>query len=578
MKKFAFKKLALMIMFLLSFSFILTGCGLFELNLQKHYDTVVVKIEYPDGDNITINKKDLIVAFNNYGVSLVRNYNYSTEEALDRTITALINQRVLLKDSENKIVITNKDKNELWENTLKSLEANIDSYATAVRIDWNIEKPTSNEEETGDVVLYTEYQPKATLVFENGEYVIKVTNFDEQDENVELKYADMNDVENTEVIVSNLYATLLTKTEFSSSNSTLTDLEKLARQEARVYEEAIKRYTVALKQNEKGLKLSTDNVSVFKREVERVYSNRLESLKVTKAQELIAYQSANSKITTSHMISKYREMLAESYQKYSLNPSAFNSDVLSNFANINYTQNQNYFFVSHILLKFSDAQQKEYDSLKTRLESGEISPAFYQNRLEQLTHQIVAVERDAEGKIISSSNKTSETVLNEVQNALAGAITDQQKADAFKNLVYKYNQDPGALNAEYLYVIGTENSQMVETFTEASRQLHTDGVFGGISGLVPSSYGVHIVFYAGPITNNSPILVNSINNISVTVADLLTLSETRLNPLHNKTIFDKVYEALTEENSASNESMHLNTLKKDLVITKYKSAYQDLLR
>ena len=63
-------------MMILSLSFVLTGCSLFEKNLAKYYNTVVVAVEYQDGDKIEITKKELITAFNNYGANLVSNRLY----------------------------------------------------------------------------------------------------------------------------------------------------------------------------------------------------------------------------------------------------------------------------------------------------------------------------------------------------------------------------------------------------------------------------------------------------------------------------------------------------------------------
>lgn len=578
MRKFSIKKIAFVMMFLMSFSFILTGCSLLTKNLAKYYDTVVVSIEYPNGDLIEINKKELITAFNNYGASLVSNSGYTVEDAMNSTITALINQKVLLKESELTVGLTNKQKNSLWDDTFEAIESNIDTFISEVREDWDIVSPTENESEEEDFVIYEPYEKTAELVYENGKYVIRVIRENEPEET--LKYADMADEENKDLIVGNLYNAILSKTNFTAvDENSLTDIERLQRQEARVYEEAINRYIKLLKTNEEGLNLSTDNVSVFKREIKRIYENKLDSAKIEVVQKRIAVDETYSSITPDDVLNKYKELMIESIQKYKLNSSQFDTDVLSSFSSINYSTNENYFFVSHILLKYSDEQQAEYDALESKLSSGEISAISYKQSLQDLANEIVAIERDEDGKVINDSHKYSYQVLTEIQNALGLAQTEEQKAEVFRNLLYKYNQDDGANNAEYLYVVGTENSQMVESFTLASRELYDNGngEFGSISNLVPSEYGVHIVFYAGPITEVFPIFVNSIDNVNLTMDDLGILNETLLNPLNNKTLFDKVFSSITESTSSTNEVMYLNYLKKDLNITKYKSRYNDLL-
>lgn len=576
MKNSALKKIALMIIFLLSTTFVLTGCTLFQKDMEKYYNTIVATIQYEDGHKIEINKRELITAFNNYGASLVQNSGYTLEKAIDATMNALVNQKVLLEASKGKITFDNADKNKLWKDSLQAILNNVEAYAEQVRTEWEIEKPKTEAGEEDKKVVYTPFEPVVTLEFENGQYVIKVVQENNNEE--ELLVADMADVENKTLITNNLYNAVMQKTQFDKTGD-LTDLEKLQRQEARVAAEAIKRYTKNLLTAEKGLKLSTDNQSVFKREIEKIYTNALTNAKVTKMQKLIARDTTYSTFTVQDVLNKYKQMLLESVQKYSVNPSALENDMLNNFEAVNYYNGEDYFFVSHILLKFSDQQKAEYESLKSDLAKNLISASYYNQRVEQLINQIVAVERDAEGNVIENSAKTSGQVLTEVQNALASATTKEQKAQAFRNLLYKYNQDDGALNSEYLYVIGTKNSQMVETFTNAARELYNNGngVFGSISNLVPSEYGVHIVFYAGPVNQVFPITVNSVDNVVLTTEDIQILNTTLLNPLNNKTLFDKVYASLTEQSASANELMYLNNLKKDLTITKYVSRYKDLL-
>ena len=594
--KTAFKKFALMMMLVLSLSFVLTGCSLFERNLAKYYNTIVVSIEYENGEKIEINKKELITAFNNYGASLVSNNGYTVKDALNQTITALINQKVLIKTSESLAEYSNLDKNTLWEDTVKALQTNVETFITEVKKDWEIDTPTQQEAEKDAVVVYTPFEPTVEVVLENGNYVIKVKE-DKQDENVDLKYSDMADLENKDVIVTNLYNAIMANAKFTSTSTSLTDAEKIQKQNARIYAEAVNRYTKTLISNEEGLKLSTDAESVFKREVKRIYENKLDTLKISKMQEVISKTTTYSKVTAQEVLDKYEDMIRETILKYALNEGQFDKDVLSSFSSINYSENEDYFFVSHILLKFSDEQQAEYDSLNSQFKTRKISAIRYQERVNELTNQIIAVERDAEGKKIASSSKNAQTVLNELTLALttaeANALAEtkflseeeqqiavrEAKALAFRNVMYRYNQDDGALNSEYLYVIGTENSQIVESFTQAARTLHNDGNgdFGSISGLVPSQYGVHIVFYAGPITQSFPIKVNSVDNISLTNSDLKVLADTLLNPLNNKTLFDKVFASITASTSSQNETMYLNELKKDLKITKYVSRYEDLL-
>jgi len=558
------KKIALILSMLLCFCFVLSGCTLFERNLAKYYNTTVVSIEYEDGDRIDINKKELIIAFNNYGAQLVQN-GVSYSDALDKTITALVNQKVLIKDSKGKITFTNLERNELWKDTYDSIFSNMEDFVDEIKKEWDITVAEESDETEEETTAYKPYEPKAKVVFENGHYVIRVVENAKDDENQTL----ICDSEDIDEIVDSIYAAVMEKTAVEDG---MDEHEKL---KVRINDEAIKRYIKLLLANEEGQKLSTDKVEVFKREIKRIYQNSLDSKTISKMQDYISYTSTLSKITVEDVLNKYKSMILSDMTKYGIDDSKLSDNMTSSFSSVNYVPNDDYFFVTHVLLQFSDEQKTEYSNLKSQKDKGEISQNYYEQQLDALVKQIVAVEKDADGKIVEDSHKTSEQVLSEIQSVLASATTDAQKDQAFKEMIYKYNQDPGALNSEYLYVIGKDASKMVESFTEASRKLDEDGVYGAISGFVPSEYGVHIIYYAGKVKNAFNFA--NADDVKFAEEDIKTLSETLLNPMHNKTLFDKIYESISISESSVNQASYINVLKQDLKITKYKNAYKDLL-
>ena len=178
------------------------------------------------------------------------------------------------------------------------------------------------------------------------------------------------------------------------------------------------------------------------------------------------------------------------------------------------------------------------------------------------------------GEVVSERSISANKVLSNLQADLAKCTTDEQKTQVFKDYIYTYNEDGGIMNAEYAYVIGTEESRMVESFTNASRDLHEQGVYGEISGLVVSEYGVHIIFYMGGIEN--PIEINSIVDFKMKESDIEKLASKKLNEFNNKTLFDKVFEQLSSDNYSIFENMNLNVLKKDIKITEYPDVYKNL--
>ena len=135
--------------------------------------------------------------------------------------------------------------------------------------------------------------------------------------------------------------------------------------------------------------------------------------------------------------------------------------------------------------------------------------------------------------------------------------------------MYKYNEDGGIMNADYPYIIGLNDSKMVESFTDASRELNEAGVYGGVSGLVESQYGLHIIYYMGKCENafqfdsNGQVSIQAYKydeEDNVIGSDIIKLYETKLNNLNNKTLFDLVYEELYSDNLSQYENVNIETL------------------
>ena len=269
-------------------------------------------------------------------------------------------------------------------------------------------------------------------------------------------------------------------------------------------------------------------------------------------------------------------MISASKFTYDNDLSAYGEAVLGDLSKVNYFVDNNYFYVAHILIKFDDAQQAAYDELETLSNAGQgyvISQEYYNQQKDAIYAGIKANVRNTEtGEIVSERSVNANDVLKEVQVALANASTKEQKDLAFKELMYKYNEDGGIMNATYPYVVGTENSKMVESFTDASRELNAAGVYGGVSGLVESEYGVHIIYYMGTCSNiftfgqDGSLELKADYTIDngygeQKTSDVLKLDETYLNNLNNKTVFDLVYESLATDNYSQFENMNLKTLK-----------------
>lgn len=553
------KILTLAFICLITFSFVLTGCNLFPTNQAKYLNAPIVTFETADGENIKIDKKDLITAFNSYGAQLVNSYGYTMQQAIDSTIDVLINREVMLVAAKKAVTFGNGDLNNIWQETYDTILSNLASYETQVIEQWKLNIPSTLEEEESSTTEYTPYDKQAEIVLIDGEYVIKLLDTNTSvDQDVELYYEEGEEI-------SSIITTLDKKINNSSNKDVLV--------------EAKRQYIEDLKESEEGQNLSTKDSEVFEREVERIYESTMENKYIEIYDDQIRGDNDISNITLSQVLKKLTADMLSSYTKYTVSSSQYDTDILEDVSNIDYFINSDYFYVNHILLKYDESSTEQIENLEKALENGTITEKQYEDALEVEAEKIKA-------KNIQTGESTSLSpmdIYNQLQSKMTG-VSDDKKTEIFKDYIYTYNEDTGNMNAEYCYVIGKDNSQMVESFTETSRELwdNGNGEYGSI-GYCVSEYGVHIIFYAGVITN--PFTITDPNTFNLDTTDQSKLTEivtiiqnTLLNQFNNKTLFDKVYEELAEDNYSIFESMNLDVLKKDIKnLTIHKSNYQDLL-
>ena len=555
MKKF----LSLAFICLISFSFILTGCNLFPTNQANYLSAPIVTFQTAEGENIKIDKEDLITAFNSYGAELVNSYGYSIQDAIDATIEVLINREVMLLEAERTITLGNGDLNEIWDDAYDTIISNLSTYEELVIEQWKLNVPSTLDEEEESETAYTPYKPQAEIDLQDGKYVIKLLNTNTStDQNVDLYY---NEGEEITSLVNTVNERL--------NNSTNKD----------VLTEAKRQYVEALKESEEGRNLSTNSDEVFAREVERIYEAVKDNKYIELYSEKLQGDNDIANITLSQVLRKLTADMLSSYTKYTLNATQFDTDMLDSRENVDYVVNNNYFYVNHILLKYDESSTTYLDELETLYKNGTISEKAYNDALEVEAEKIKATN-------IQTGKETNLSPMD-IYNELVGLMTgksDEAKTQIFKDYIYTYNEDTGNMNADYCYVIGKDSSRMVDTFTETSRKLWDNGKgeYGAIDYCV-SEYGVHIIFYAGPVTNAFTISDPDNFNLNTDNMDELTeivntLKNTYLNAFNNKTLFDKVYEELATDSYTIFETMNLDVLKKEIKnLTIHISNYQDLL-
>lgn len=542
---------------------LMTGCGLWKLNQDRYLSRTVATVD----DDIVITKEDLLTAYNQYASTLINSYGYTNEKAVEYCIDLLINKKLMLKKAKEIYpTLSAKETSKCWKDTYDTMNEILADYESAVKVDWDIKDDDKKTETAGTAdssstsTAYEAYEKKATLV-QNADGVWEIQTVPEEDE-----LADVEIIE-------------------GGADKFLTTYRVVARED--VSKEALKRYIKALKKNEEGRTFEGENAysddAVLNRAINRVYTQIEESYYLSKLKKHLVKDTS---VSVEQILNAYKEKLISAYTKYGVGSGDFGTDILNSAENMYYVPEDaqgKFFYVSHFLVKFNTEEQAKVDDLKEQMNQGYITQSEYDMAVEAIVANMKATVYDEDGKATDEKVLVKD-VLSSLNAEMAGK-SQQEKTEIFRQYLYKYNEDTALNNKEYSYVVGDENSNMVESFTKAARELHRPnaenqevlGKVGDISGIVPSDYGVHILMYCGEVENLFDINSTNANEFELKNADIKVLYDTLLNVCNNKTIFDKLYDEVFSDNYSVFESAYLQSLKQGSIIKIYKKAYKDLL-
>lgn len=544
------------------------GCNLIETDNDKYYNAVVSQIKNKDGEKVAeVTNRELISAYQSYGQSFVQYYGYTNEEAVDATLRLLEDRKITVLTAEKMFTLSSLEKTYLWEATASSLEENLQSYYDEI--------VEAEEEEENDTVAFTGYEKNATLSIVDGKYVVsKVDKHDGLLENYtpQVGEKDISKAEDKELLYSNF-------------------LDKIYNDD---YQKAFNNYLNNLKLSEQGMKLSTDTDSIFMREIDRLYKINYENLMVEKYSEYNRGSATNTDVTAQNILDLYASKVRADYTKYVFEEDAsYDEDIQGDVNEVYYiktdSQATKYFTVANILFQFTDEQTTLYNSYKDKYENQNGSGytlSQYQADINALYSQIVPVVRQknaetGEYEEIEPGNVTVDDIINgEIAIALQSAQATENVnviGDTINEYIYKYNQDPGMLNAEANYVIGVDKdgkavSGFVESFNEAGLELFANGNGKiGDMAIAKSNYGIHVLVYTGKCEN----LFDGIDgtfSLSATEESgaIEKLYSTRINPLVDKTYFDVLYDEIYQDKFSYYETENLKFLRQDYDVTVYK--------
>ncbi len=205
----------------------------------------------------------------------------------------------------------------------------------------------------------------------------------------------------------------------------------------------------------------------------------------------------------------YTTLLNEQSSKYSSDVSAFDT-AMKNNETVVYYPNDNYFYVKHILLPFSDEQKNSLTEYKARLNvTKEQINAFRDN----LAKAIVCYKH-VDGEDDKSTPYTVDQVMEVVKNKMLPLAVSPYEADrAFDDLIYLYNTDPGAFDNNRGYSVKYkldegESETYMEEFAKAAREMRDTLAVGQVYGEpVVTDYGVHIMYLAS-VTKPGAVSLN----------------------------------------------------------------------
>lgn len=585
---------------------VFTGCSLIQRNDKKYFEAPVAVISYVDGEKETVTKRDVINGYNSYGYNYVDNYGYTKKQAVLETLETIIDQRITInavKDYYEKNpsagpLLNGNETTYIWDTTYEAIYNNMKTYLGEV-ID-NMPSSDEQSEDEANNLVYKKFESEAYLEIVDGKLIIKKstpsnTIRDEYDgrKNDSGVYVDFEYVDEDgnrpfkEAMYEKLYGIIGTDNSQSSRN----------------WRNAFSNYLSDVKDNYTYIDFKSDK-ECFMFELERVYTILRDNYLVEKYETIYntqKHQGADvANVTVNDVLEHYSAKVRADYTKYANNESGFATDIMGDTANVDYIREgngtTNYFYVGTIKIAMSESDKALYEELKIKRDNGTISKAEFETEEAKLFARINATKRDeTTGEKIEGEIITPEALLTKINSDIdnykylpteglsaeekaevdkANKAISYNKADAFRNYMFNYNDEDTVKNAEYNTVFGVDSNNeavLSETFTsneEAQEEIvklynHGDVKIGDTTDLIKADDGYYIFFYAGKVEN----LFGGIDeNFDASKRDdaIKVLSSTRINIFSEKTYFDKIYSELVKDNFSIFQNMNMNYLRETL--------------
>jgi len=222
----------------------------------------------------------------------------------------------------------------------------------------------------------------------------------------------------------------------------------------------------------------------------------VQSQKITLLQEYL-----NDSVTVSEedVIKSYDTLLKSQRETFSADISAFDTAIKDDSTTVVYYPNNNYFYVKHILLPFSDEQKTELSEYKSRIDVNNDDVEQFRARLAE---GIVCYPH-VDGEDDKTRPMSVDGVINDIKATMLPLESSVSRADvAFDDLIYKYNTDKGAFGNNKGYIVkykldDGEDETYMQEFADAARYMRENVEVGKVYyEKVITDYGVHIMYMA----------------------------------------------------------------------------------
>ena len=603
------KKVFSLVLCLVMCASVLAGCNLFGTDWEKYYNTVVATInfDYVSGgvthtESVDITKRELINAYKSYGYNYEQNYGYTVEEAIDMTIDTIINRKLMAKDVERtaeengQALFNDAEKTYLWEETYDALLDNLYTYYEDIIGETSVGGEEAEEESTG--TIFEEYDKLAVLQTKtaNGNKTYEIRKYNATSKTSGSSHILSLDGVNYDVEYQDSEGNFVFKDLIYTYFEALTNASSNWRA-------SLNQYLSDVRDNYSYMTFGDDE-EVFMFELNRIYDIVKENYLVDKYTELHNNLERDgsdvSNVRADVMLSYYEGLWMADYEKYVNKASSFQTDILSESTTVNYvnTDENTYFNVGVIKIDLT----AELEELEGKV-NNEIDEAEYQAQKQQLFENASVEIKDSTNGVATGKTISAKDLLTKIKTTLSGtrsygvdALVNQQiayeKADAFVDYLYYYNDDSTYLNTDKMSAFGLSSTGEVlynttfssaenDAFDQAIKELYNNGnaQVGDLSSLVYGEDGVYILFYAGKVEN----ALTNVKDAGVNLTDLEIMARTRVNIFNTKTIFDMCYDALYSETLFDTfQEEHIKQLQNELTregdgITIYPDAYKDLI-